>query len=120
MIILDTFIYRNDYPSDKIYLIKSGQVMTTWNEYDGVPIGIFIPGNIFGDLEVYKNSNRMFSCLAVTEVELYSMKKQDFRRILFIKYPKIGKIYLNIMDFKLFELEKVMQLIISCIFNGRS
>lgn len=90
----------------------------TWDEYEGVPIGIFIPGNIFGDLEVYKNSRRLFSCVAITRLETFSMTKKDFRRILFIKYPSIGKVYLSIMDFKLLELEKVMQIIVNCMFEG--
>ena len=100
-------------------MIKSGQVVMTWNDYEGVPIGIFIPGNIFGDSEVYKNCHRLFSCFAITKVQVYSMKKKDFRRILFMKYPTIGKIYLNIMDFKLIELEKVMQIIVTTIFDGK-
>lgn len=90
----------------------------TWNEYEGVPVGIYIPGNIFGDLEVYKNSSRLFSCVAITRLETFTMTKQDFRRILFVKYPTIGKTYLSIMDFKLLELEKVMQIIVNCMFEG--
>ena len=93
--------------------------MMTWDEYENVPIGIFIEGNVFGDLEVYKNSKRLFSCVAMTKLEVFSMTKTEFRRILFIKYPVIGKIYLNIMDFKLLELEKVMQIIVSIIFEGK-
>jgi CRP-like cAMP-binding protein len=92
--------------------------MMTWAEYEDVPIGIFIPGNIFGDLEVYKNSKRLFMCTAMSRVETFCMKKKDFRRILFIRYPILGKIYLNIMDFKLLELEKVMQIIVNAIFDG--
>jgi CRP-like cAMP-binding protein len=116
--LLGDYIYHKDYPSDKIYLICSGQVLMTWDEYENVPIGIFIEGNIFGDLEVYKNSKRLFSCFAITKLETFSMTKTEFRRILFMKYPTIGKIYLNIMDFKLLELEKVMQIIVSTIFEG--
>lgn len=93
--------------------------MMTWDQYEGVPIGIFIPGNIFGDLEVYKNTRRLFCCRAVSRVEAFSMTKQDFRRILFIRFPVLGKVYLNVMDFKLLELEKVMQIIVTTMFDGK-
>jgi len=89
--------------------------MITWEEYDGIPVRIFQPGLIFGDLETYKNSNRLFSCIAITELEVLILNKRDFRRVFYRMFPSLGNRYMHEMDRKLEFLKGIMQMIVDCV-----
>lgn len=89
--------------------------MITWEEYDGIPVRIFQPGLIFGDLETYKNSNRLFSCIAITELEVLILNKRDFRRVFYRMFPSLGNMYMHEMDRKLEFLKGIMQMIVDCV-----
>ena len=95
--------------------MKSGCAMITWEEYDGIPVRIFQPGLIFGDLETYKNSNRLFSCIAITELEVLILNKRDFRRVFYRMFPSLGNMYMHEMDRKLEFLKGIMQMIVDCV-----
>ena len=86
--------------------------MITWEEYDGIPVRIFQPGFIFGDLETYKNCNRLFSCISITKLELLVLSKTDFRRVFYRLFPTLGNNYINEMDRKLGLLKGIMQMIV--------
>jgi CRP-like cAMP-binding protein len=89
--------------------------MITWEEYDGIPVRIFQPGFIFGDLETYKNCNRLFSCIAITDLEVLILSKKDFRRVFYRLFPSLGNEYMNEMDRKLEFLKGIMQMIVDCV-----
>ena len=92
----------------------------TWKEYDGVPVALFQPGDIFGDLEVYKNTRRMFSVMSITKVELLVLHKHHFRKIFFRLLPSLGNKFVLNMEKKFIFLERVMQMIVDCVFHGKN
>lgn len=91
--------------------------MITWEQFDGIPVRIFQPGLIFGDLETYKNCNRLFTCIAITQMDVLVLSKRDFRRVFFRMFPALGNMYVNEMDRKLEFLKGVMQMIVDCTKN---
>ena len=94
-----------------MYFVKQGHALMTWDQYESVPIGVFGPGSIFGEIEVYKNTRRMFSCWAVTDLELFVLSKKNFKRIYFQNFPELGKKHLIIMDRAFEAIEGLMQMI---------
>jgi CRP-like cAMP-binding protein len=100
--------------------VKSGSALMTWKEYDGVPIALYQAGDIFGDLEVYKNSKRLFSVMSITELTVLVLNKRDFKNIFFRKAPFLGNRFLWEMERKFLFLERVMQMIVDCVFHGKN
>ena len=92
----------------------------TWKEYDGVPIALFQPGDIFGELEVYKNSKRIFSVMSISKMEVLVLSKSDFKKIFFRKAPFLGNRFVFELERKFLFLERVMQMIVDCVFHGKN
>ena len=92
----------------------------TWQEYDGVPVAIYQPGDIFGEIEVYKNSKRLFSVISITKMEILVLNKKDFRRIFFRMVPSLGNKFVDQMEQKFEYLETVMQMVVDCVFHGKN
>lgn len=95
-----------------MYFVKKGHVVMTWDEYHGVPVGIYDPGSTFGEFEVYKNTSRLFSCWAVTDLHLFVLHKKDFKKIFFQNFPSFGQKHLIMMDRAFEGLEGIMHMII--------
>lgn len=113
-------MYHHDHPAENIYFIKKGLALLTWDEYDGVPVSIFDEGSIIGELEVYKNSPRLFTCWAVTDLDLLVLTKKDFKRIFFQNFPNFGHKHLIIMDRAFEALEGVMQMVVDFLLLEES
>ena len=113
-------IYQKKHPAENIYFIKSGSALKTWKEYDGVPIALFQPGDVFGDFEVYKNTTRLFSVMSITEVELLVLDKTDFKNIFFRLDPSLGNNFVQEMEIRFVYLERVMQMVVDCVFQGKN
>jgi CRP-like cAMP-binding protein len=92
----------------------------TWKEYDGVPIALYQQGDIFGDIEVYKNSKRIFSVMSITKLEVYVLSKRDLKKVFFQKAPFLGKMFVTELERKFLFLERVMQMIVDCVFHGKN
>jgi hypothetical protein len=92
----------------------------TWKEYDGVPVALYQPGDIFGELEVYKNSKRLFSVISITQLELLVLTKRDFKKYFFRVIPYLGNKFIDEMENKFLYLERVMQMIVDCVFQGKN
>ena len=92
----------------------------TWKEYDGVPVALYQPGDIFGEFEVYKNSQRLFSVMSITKLEVYVLSKRQFKKIFFRIAPYLGNKFLDQMENKFLYLERVMQMIVDCVFGGKN
>lgn len=84
----------------------------TWDQYEGVPVGIYREGCIFGEFEVFKNTTRVFSCFAASDLEVMVLNKKDFKRIFFQKFPDFGAKHLIMMDRQFEGLEVIMQMIL--------
>lgn len=92
----------------------------TWQEYDGVPVALFQAGDIFGEVEVYKNSPRLFDVVSISELHLLVLGKRDFKKIFFMSFSFLGARFVERMDRRFVYLEQVMQTIVDCVFQGKN
>lgn len=92
----------------------------TWKEYDGVPVALYQPGDMFGDFEVYKNTKRLFSVMSISKLEVLVLHKAKFRKIFFQVLPSLGVRFVQDLDEKFQFLERVMQMIVDCVFHGKN
>ena len=92
----------------------------TWDEHNNIPVEVYEPGMFFGEFEVYKNTHRLFSCLALTDLEVLVLNKKDFKKIFFRSYPKLGNIFIQEMNINFERLEYVMELIHDTLFPDDS
>jgi hypothetical protein len=92
----------------------------TWDQYEGVPVGVYGSGSSFGELEVYKNTRRLFSCWAVTDLDLMVLSKKDFKKIFFQNFPDFGQKHLIIMDRAFDGLEAIMQMVVDFLILENS
>ena len=88
----------------------------TWDEHEGLPVAVYQEGMFFGDFEVYKNTQRLFSCKALTELKLLILEKKDFKRIFFRTFPQLGKLFVREMNNKFYNLEYTMEVLHNNIF----
>jgi CRP-like cAMP-binding protein len=103
-----------------MYFIREGHAIMTWDQYEGVPVGVYGSGSTFGELEVYKNTRRLFSCWAVTDLDLFVLSKKDFKRIFFQNFPDFGQKHLVIMDRAFDGLEGIMQMVVDFLIIENS
>lgn len=92
----------------------------TWDEHDHLPVEVYEPGMYFGEFEVYKNTNRLFSCMALTDLELLVLNKRDFKKIFFRSFPKLGTIFIQEMNFNFERLEYIMEMIYDAFYSEDS
>lgn len=91
-----------------------------WDEHNNIPVEVYEPGMFFGEFEVFKNTPRLFSCLALTDLEVLVLKKKDFKKIFFRSFPKLGNFFIQEMNFNFERLEHVMELIQTQMFPENS
>jgi hypothetical protein len=91
-------------------------VVMTWDEFDEIPVAVYQQGMWFGDFEVYKNVGRLFSCVSMTDVELFTLSKKDFKRIFFQEYVDFGNYFLHKMDVNFENLENTMEIVYHILF----
>lgn len=108
-------MYLKDHPSENIYFVNEGIVLMSIQEFDDVPIDIYNQGEVFGEFEVYKNTPRLFSCSALTNVRLLILDKKKFKYLFFKAFPKIGKEFIDQMEKKFEKLETVMNQVIPLV-----
>lgn len=82
-----------------------------WDENNNIPVEVYEPGMFFGEFEVFKNTPRLFSCLALTDLEVLVLKKKDFKKIFFRSFPKLGNFFIQEMNLNFERLEYVMEII---------
>jgi CRP-like cAMP-binding protein len=100
--------------------VKKGYVVMIWDEHNNIPVEVYEPGMFFGEFEVYKNTNRLFSCIALTDLELLVLNKKDFKKIFFRSFPKLGNIFIQEMNINFERLEYVMEMIHDQLFPENS
>jgi CRP-like cAMP-binding protein len=101
-----------DHPAENIYFVIEGIVLMTLHELEDVPIAIYRSGTFFGEFEVYKNTNRLFSCISIVPAKLLILDKKKFKYIFFKSDPTLGKWFISCMEKKFEKLEKVMNKVI--------
>ena len=88
----------------------------TWDEFEGLPVAVYHPGMCFGEFEVYKNTERLFSCRSITEMKVLILEKRDFKQIFFRSYPQLGNVFVKEMNRKFNHLLKIMTVLQNEVF----
>jgi CRP-like cAMP-binding protein len=108
---LDKRIYSRGNLAEKVYFIQKGSVIMISEDYSNLPIAVYEEGSFFGDIEVFKNSKRYFSTIALTDLQLLAIEKHKFKKIFFRQYPFLGHIFLTQFDLKWNNLQEILELI---------
>ncbi len=76
-------IFRQNDPGDKFYMIRKGEVALTRDEGDGPrQVAELGKGQFFGEVALMENKERNATVIAKTDVDLFSLKKEEFEQIL--------------------------------------
>lgn len=83
-------IYLPGDPGDTVYLLKKGRIKTVIAGPNGndITFEILEPGEIFGLLDVLKNSRRKLAAKALDNSLICAMRREDFERYL-IQHPHL-------------------------------
>ena len=77
-------IIREGDVGEQVYIIQNGEV-EIWKDY-GIPesdrLGVYGPGDIFGELALIDRAPRSASVVARTETRVLSLGRTDFNRII--------------------------------------
>ena len=76
-----------------------------------LPIAVYEEGSFFGDIEVFKNFKRYFSCTSMSQLELLALDKLSFKRIFFRQYPILSKHFIKQIEKRWNSIEKILELI---------
>ena len=88
----------------------------TWQQLQDIPVAIYQAGAWFGEFEVHKNMQRLFSCLAKADTELFALDKKQFKQIFFKSFPHFGRDFVRQMDRDFENLENTMQSVIDYVY----
>jgi CRP/FNR family cyclic AMP-dependent transcriptional regulator len=90
-----SFIYLPDEVSDTIHFLAKGTVKIGTHSVDGKEVikSLVHPGNMFGELGLIGESSRQdFGQALKEEVHLYSIKVEDFKRIMKTSFALCDKV----------------------------
>ena len=76
----DNIIYTKDEPAANMFIIAEGSVGYMLNRFDNVPF-MRIDKGYFGEYELVNNVNRIFTVRALTDVSLYYVSIEAFKKI---------------------------------------
>ena len=81
------------------------------DEHYGLPVAIYKAGNFFGEMEIFANEKRHFSCWAYSDCVLIALKKEVYSKLFYIKYPILGKAFDKIINVRFNHFVKL------CLFT---
>ena len=70
------------------------------DEHYGLPVAIYKAGDFFGEMEIFANEKRHFSCWAYSACILIALKKEVYSEIFYKKYPSLGKAFKKIINIR--------------------
>lgn len=83
-------IYRQGDPADGLYMIEKGQVQVEQSDAEGLtPLATLGEGEIFGEGALLLDEPRGASVWAVTDVDLWLLRRDDFEDLL-LQYPSLA------------------------------
>lgn len=80
-------------------------------DYHNLPIAFYEEGSFFGEIEVFKNLKRCFTCIAADNLELLAMEKADFKKIFGRYNPDLFKLFLVVAERRWKDVELVLKFI---------
>lgn len=75
---------------------------------NSIPCCIFGKGAFFGEIELLVNTNRVFSCVALTRCVVLSIDKKEFQKLCFMKFPKLGRALNALLPLRLRSMQGVL------------
>ena len=89
-------IFKEGDEGTAVYIIEKGQVEIRKKDKT---LSLFSKGNIFGEMALFENAQRSADAIARTDLALYRLDNQDFRKFIF-DHPKSGVqfLYTNINE----------------------
>ena len=111
-------IYFAEEPSNSIFLLKEGNVKLTRVSDDGKEVitSILKPGEIFGELIITGEANREDTAIAIDEVTICTISKENFETLL-IENPELNLRITKLIGLKLQKVERDLE---SLIFKDSS
>ena len=70
------------------------------DEHYGLPVAIYKASDFFGEMEIFANEKRHFSCWAYSDCILIALKKEMYSEIFYKKYPSLGKAFKKIINIR--------------------
>ena len=101
-------VYSQNSSSNRIFFIKKGSVAMYSNDYDNHPVMIYEKGSFFGEIEVFLNQKRLFSCRAIENLELLVMDKVNFTKLFGRHKPSLFHLFLITVEKRWTDIEKVL------------
>ena len=110
-------VYSKNSSSNRIFFIKKGSVAMYSNDYENHPVMIYEKGSFFGEIGVFLNKKRLFSCRAIENLELLVMNKVDFMKLFGRHRPSLFHLFLITVQKRWTDIEKVLGML-SKILNS--
>ena len=107
----EDIVYSKGNFANKVYFILRGKVFMLSEDYHNLPIAFYEEGSFFGEIEVFKNLKRCFTCIAADNLELLAMEKADFKKIFGRYNPDLFKLFLVVAERRWKDVELVLKFI---------
>lgn len=107
----EDIVYSKGNLANKVYFILKGKILMVSEDYHNLPIALYEEGSFFGEIEVFKNLKRCFTCIAADNLELLAMEKADFKKIFGRYNPDLFKLFLVVVEHRWTDVEIMLQFI---------
>ena len=80
-------------------------------DYDNLPIAVYQKGSYFGEIEIFQNIKRCFTCIALEDLELLVIEKTNYQRIFSRQFPILGQMFIIQIEQRWKHIEEILKLI---------
>lgn len=80
-------------------------------DYNNLPIVVYQKGSFFGEIEIFQNMKRCFTCVALEELELLVIEKSNYKKIFNRQFPFLGQMFLIQIEARWKHIEDILKLI---------
>ena len=106
----DTTIFYEGDPADAVYVVVNGRVKVVTTSSDGKEFILTVlgAGQVFGEMGLLETAPRSASVITITEVELITIKRDDFDRLIETR-PTISRKLMAILSRRLRRANSKME-----------
>jgi CRP-like cAMP-binding protein len=106
----DTTIFYEGDPADAVYVVVNGRVKVVTTSTDGKEFILTVlgAGQVFGEMGLLETAPRSASVITITEVELMTIKRDDFDRLIENR-PSISRKLMAILSRRLRRANSKME-----------
>ena len=106
----DTTIFYEGDPADAVYVVVNGRVKVVTTSTDGKEFILTVlgAGQVFGEMGLLETAPRSASVVTITEVELMTIKRDDFDRLIETR-PTISRKLMAILSRRLRRANSKME-----------